>query len=66
MIEQEDEHHLKDCFFHGLTSIIWNTLHYMYDKPDYQYSKLVMAARKAKTETPGKWCFRGKSEIGCC
>ena len=25
----------------------------MYDKPDFQYSKLVMAARKAKTETPG-------------
>ena len=25
----------------------------MYDKPDYQYSKLVMAARKAKTETLG-------------
>ena len=25
----------------------------MYDKPDFQYSKLVMAARKAKPETPG-------------
>ena len=25
----------------------------MYDKPDFQYGKLVIAARKAKTETPG-------------
>ena len=25
----------------------------MYDKPDSQYSQLVMAARKAKTQTPG-------------
>ena len=25
----------------------------MYDKPDLQYSQLVMAARKAETETPG-------------
>ena len=25
----------------------------MYDKPDSQYSQLVMAARKAETETPG-------------
>ena len=25
----------------------------MYDKPDSQYSQLVMAARKAKSETPG-------------
>ena len=25
----------------------------MYDKPDLQYSQLVMVARKAETETPG-------------
>ena len=31
----------------------------MYDKPDSQYSKLVMAARKAETETPGS----GVSEV---
>ena len=30
-----------------------NVLHYMYDKPDSQYSQLVMAARKVRTETPG-------------
>ena len=32
---------------------ICNALHYIYDKPDSQYSQLVMAARKAETETPG-------------
>ena len=31
----------------------------MYDKPDLQYSQLVMAARKAETETPGS----GVSEV---
>ena len=42
-------------------SYAWNELAfcYMYDKPDSQYSKLVMAARKAKTETPGS----GASEV---
>ena len=34
-------------------------LHYIYDKPDSQHSKLEMAARKAKTETPGS----GISEV---
>ena len=31
----------------------------MYDKPDSQHSKLVMAARKVETETPGS----GVSEV---
>ena len=31
----------------------------MYDKPDSQYSQLVMPARKAETETPGN----GVSEV---
>ena len=53
MTKQEGEHHLKDCLFHGLKSNIRSVLHYMYDKPNSQYSKLVMAARKAKTETLG-------------
>ena len=34
-------------------------LHYIYDKPDSQYSKLVMAARKAETEATGS----GVSEV---
>ena len=49
---EEGENHLKDSLFHRLRHNIHNALHYMYDKPDSQYSQLVMAARKAKTETP--------------
>ena len=52
MTEEEGKHHLKDWLFHGLRHNIYNALHYMYDKPDSQWSKLVMAARKAETETP--------------
>ena len=54
MTKQKGEYHLKDQLFHGLISNIHNPLHYMYDKPNSQYSKLVMADRKAQTETPGK------------
>ena len=39
--------------FHGLKPNICNALHYMCDKPDSQYSQLVMAARKAESEPPG-------------
>ena len=53
MTEEEGENHLKDQLFHGLRPKIHNLLQYMYDKSDSQYSKLVMAARKAKTETLG-------------
>ena len=37
----------------------------MYDKPNLQYSQLVMAARKAKTETPGSSVLevRAKSAV---
>ena len=42
-----------------LDLIFHNAPHYMYDKPDSQYSKLVMATRKAETETPGS----GASEV---
>ena len=52
MTEEEGVNHLNDRLFHGLRHNIYNALHYMYDKPDSQYSQLVMAARKAKTETP--------------
>ena len=53
MTEEEGVKHQKDHLFHRLKPNICNVLHYMYDKPDLQYSQLVMAARKAKTETPG-------------
>ena len=53
MTEEEGVKHLKDQWFHGLKPNICNSLHYMYDTPDLQYSQLVMVARKAETETPG-------------
>ena len=59
MTEQEGEHHFKDLLSHGLRYIINNVLQYMYDKPDSQNSKLVMAARKAIAKTPGT----GVSEV---
>ena len=43
----------KHQLFHGLKHNTCNALHYMYNKPDSQYSKLVLVARKPKTETPG-------------
>ena len=52
MTEEEGVKHLKDHLFRGLKPNIHNALHYMYDKPDLLYSQLVMAARKAETETP--------------
>ena len=65
MTEQEDEHHLKDCLFHGFKSNILNTLLYMYNKPNSQYSKLAMAAREAETELPvgGVSEVRAKSAV---
>ena len=53
MTKEEGVKHLKDHLFHGLKPNIHNALHYMYNKSDSQYSQLVMAARKAETETPG-------------
>ena len=50
---EEGVKHLKNCLFHGLKPNIGNALCYMYDKPDLPYTQLVMAARKAETETPG-------------
>ena len=51
MTEEEDQRHLKDCLFHGFKPNLHNALHYLYDRPDSQYSQLVMASRKAETET---------------
>ena len=54
MTEEEGIKHLKDQLFHRLKLNIHNALHYMYDKPNLQYSQLVVAVRKAKTEKPGR------------
>ena len=51
MTEEEGHRHLKDHLFHGPKPNLCNALHYLYDKPDSQYSQLVMASRKAETET---------------
>ena len=53
MTEEEGHRHLKDHLFHRLKPNLRNALHYLYDKPDSQYSQLVMALRKAETETLG-------------
>ena len=53
MTEEDGHRHLKDHLFHGLKPNLRNALQYLYDKPDSQYSQLVMASRKAKTETLG-------------
>ena len=53
MTEKEGVKHLKDLLFHGLKPDICNALCYMHGTPDSQYSQLVMAVRKAETETPG-------------
>ena len=44
MTEEEGIEVLKDCLFNGLKPNICSALHYMYNKPDFQYSQLVMAA----------------------
>ena len=51
MTEEEGHRLLKDCLFHRLKPNLCNALHYLYDKPVSQYSELVMASRKAETET---------------
>ena len=53
MTEEKGHRHLKDCLFCGFKPNLCNALHYLYDKPDSQYSQLVMASRKAETETRG-------------
>ena len=50
MTKEEGHRHLKNHLFHGLKPSLCNTLHYLYDKPHFQYSQLVMASRKAETE----------------
>ena len=51
MTEEEGHRHLKNHLFHGLKPNLHNAFCYLYDKPNSQYSQLVMASRKAETET---------------
>ena len=61
--EEEGVQHLKDHVFHGLKTNLCNALCYMYDKPDSQYSQLVMASGKAETETSGSRCLKLESNL---
>ena len=65
MTEEEGHMHLKDHLFHGLKPNLCNALHYLYDKPDSQYSQL-RTLRKAETETlrSGVSEVRAKSAVG--
>ena len=53
MTEEDGCQHLKDCLFHGLKPNLHNALQYLYEKSNSQYSQLVMASKKAETETLG-------------
>ena len=61
MTKEEGHRHLKDHLFHEPKPNIHNALCYLYDKPDSQYSQLVMASRKAEMETLGSNVSKGSS-----
>ena len=60
--KEEGVKHMKDCLFHELKPNIHNALCYMYEKPDSQYSQLVMAVRKAEMETPGSSVSKARAK----
>ena len=62
MTKEEGHRHLKDHLFHGLKPNLCNTLHYLYDKPDSQYSQLVMASKKAEMEKLGSSVSKGRAK----
>ena len=62
MTEEEGHRHLKDCLFHEIKPNLRNGLCYLYDKPNSQYSQLVMALRKAETETLGSSVSKGRAK----
>ena len=51
MTEEDGLREQKNHLFHGIKPNLCNALQYLYDKPDSKYSQLVMALRKAETET---------------
>ena len=61
MTEEEGHGHLKNHLFH-LKPNLHNALCYLYDKPDSQYSQLVMASRKAEMETLGIGVSKGRAK----
>ena len=61
MTKEEGHKHMKDHLFHGLKPNLCNALCYLYDKPDSQYSQLVMASRKAEIETLRSSVSKGRA-----
>ena len=61
MTKEEGHRYFKDHLFHGLRPNLCNALHYLYDKPDSQYSQLVMSSRKAEMETLGSGVSKGRA-----
>ena len=53
---------MKDHLFHRLKPNLCNSLCYLYDEPDSQYSQLVMASRKAEMETLGSSVSEGRAK----
>ena len=62
MTKEEGHRHLKDHLFHGIKPNLNNALHYLYVKPESQYSQLVMASRKAEMETLGSSVSKGRAK----
>ena len=62
MTEEEGHRHSKDYLFHGFKPNLCNALCYLYDKPDSQYSQLVMASRKTEMETLGSSVSEGRAK----
>ena len=49
--EHEVPSHLKDQLFHGVKKHIRDSMRYLYSNPQTTYSELVVAARRAESET---------------
>ena len=62
MTGEEGHRPLKDHLFHGLKPNLCKTHCYLYDKPVSQYRQLVMASRKAETETLGIGVSEGRAK----
>ena len=62
MTKEEGHRHLKDHLFHGIKLNLCNALCYLYDKPDSQYSQLVMASRKAEMQMLRSSVSKGRAK----
>ena len=51
IVDHEVPHHLKDRLFHGFKKHVRDSVRYLYSNPQTTYSKLVVTARRAGSET---------------